>query len=353
MSATPSFPAGWSVGLRVWVERAGQALLGPGRADLLESIARWHSIREAARRMGLSYRRAWLLVQAANEAAGQPLVVATTGGSHGGGARLTPLGQSALAAFRALEGRLHQTADAFAADEPAGAGSVHVAAAVSLEEVLGQLLADYAARRPQARVRAVFGASDELAEHVLAGAPADLFLTADERPLDRLEAGHRLAPGARRALAGNSLVAIAAPGRALPVRRPADLARPGLAGVALASPGCPLGGYTRAYLEQEGLTEALLGRAVSADSSRAVVAVVRAGRADVGLVYGSDAVAAPDCPLLFRARLAAPVRYSAAVLAGSRAPEQARDLLDFLTGPDAAERFRRCGFLPLKKAAGP
>src|SRR5262245_38138155 len=166
----------WAVGLRVWVEREGRAVLGPGRLELLEGIERHHSISEAARQMGMSYRRAWLLVQSINEAAGEPLVAAATGGLHGGGARLTPRGVRAVALFRELQAQLTQTAGALLPGLARGAGAacLHVAAAVSLEEVLGQLLADYALLRPGVRVRTIFGASDELADHLLAGGPADL-----------------------------------------------------------------------------------------------------------------------------------------------------------------------------------
>src|SRR6516162_5530248 len=69
----------WSVGVRVWVERAGRAVLGEGRLELLEGIERWHSISEAARRIRMSYRRAWILVQDMNRAGQQPLVEAAVG----------------------------------------------------------------------------------------------------------------------------------------------------------------------------------------------------------------------------------------------------------------------------------
>ena len=101
----------WTVGLRIWAERNGQALLGPGRVELLEEIDRRHSISEAARRLGMSYRRAWLLVQSINTAAGEPLVLAATGGVHGGGARLTESARQAVAVYRELQARLQQTAE--------------------------------------------------------------------------------------------------------------------------------------------------------------------------------------------------------------------------------------------------
>ena len=60
------------MGFRLWVERAGRSLLGPGRVELLERIDRERSISAAARGMKMSYRRAWLLVRGMNEAAGEP-----------------------------------------------------------------------------------------------------------------------------------------------------------------------------------------------------------------------------------------------------------------------------------------
>jgi molybdenum ABC transporter molybdate-binding protein len=351
-AADHPWSADWSVGLRVWVERAGKAVLGKGRLELLEGIDRWRSISAAARQMGMSYRRAWLLVQSANEAAGEPLVEAVAGGSQGGGARLTPRGRLAVAVFRELQEGLHATAASLLprlirGTEPDAA--VHVAAAVSLEEVLGQLLADYALRQPAVRVRTVFGASDELADHILAGAPADLFLTADDGQLDRLEAAGLVEPDSRRALAANTLAAIGPADRPLTVRRPRDLLRPEVAHVALAEPASPLGGYTRTYLEGLGLYESLQARAVHVDNSRAVAAAVHAGRAEAGLAYASDAVRAAGCRVLFRVRPAqAAVRYTAAVLRRGRQPDRARALLAFLTAPPALRRFRACGFLPVR-----
>jgi molybdate transport system substrate-binding protein len=94
-----------------------------------------------------------------------------------------------------------------------------------------------------------------------------------------------------------------------------------------------------------GLAEAVLPHAVQVDNSRSVVAAVRAGQADVGLVYASDAVRATGCRVLFRARRGRPaIRYAAAVLERSAQPAEARALLAFLTSPDAAGRFRGCGF---------
>ena len=350
MSDDVSWMADWSVGLRVWVERAGEAVLGQGRLELLEGIDRCHSISAAARQMGVSYRHAWMLVQEVNQAAGEPLVVSATGGRQGGGARLTPRGRMAVAVFRALQEQLRRTAASLLPRlVPNPAACVHVAAAVSLEEVLEQLLTDYALRQPAVRVRVVLGASDELADQLLGGAPVDLFLAADPRQLDRLEASGVVQPGTPTLLAENALAAIGPAEGGAAVRRAADLLGPGVSRVALAAPSSPLGGYTRAYLEGLGLYDALLPKAVQVENSRAVVAAVRAGQADAGLVYSSATATAAGCRVLFWVRHPPEViRYAGAVVRRGQQPEAARQLLEFLASRAAAPRFRRCGFLPVR-----
>ena len=79
--------------------------IGPGKADLLDAIARTGSISGAAREMGMSYRRAWLLVETMNQCFRKPLVEAARGGPGGGGARLTELGREALARYRDMESK--------------------------------------------------------------------------------------------------------------------------------------------------------------------------------------------------------------------------------------------------------
>ena len=79
--------------------------IGPGKADLLEAIAGAGSISAAAREMGMSYRRAWLLVEGMNRDFRQPLVETLTGGGGGGGARLTKTGGEVLRRYRAVEAK--------------------------------------------------------------------------------------------------------------------------------------------------------------------------------------------------------------------------------------------------------
>jgi molybdate transport system regulatory protein len=87
--------------LRVMGKRA--PAMGPGKAELIERIAETGSISGAARAMGMSYRRAWQLVEALNRDYRERVVDTATGGKHGGGARVTPFGRQILALFRGME----------------------------------------------------------------------------------------------------------------------------------------------------------------------------------------------------------------------------------------------------------
>src|SRR5262245_5349838 len=86
--------------IRIRVLAGSEIAMGPGKAELLDAIADTGSISAAARRMRMSYRRAWLLVHTMNECFRQPLVSAAKGGRTGGGARLTPTGERVLTRYR-------------------------------------------------------------------------------------------------------------------------------------------------------------------------------------------------------------------------------------------------------------
>lgn len=99
--------------VRLRLVLAAGVAIGPGKADLLEAIGETGSIAAAGRRLGMSYKRAWHLVEELNRGFAEPLVRASRGGSGHGGAVLTPLGAEVLAAYRGIE-----TASAGAAAAP-------------------------------------------------------------------------------------------------------------------------------------------------------------------------------------------------------------------------------------------
>lgn len=88
---------------RLRVYRDSTIAIGPGKVALLEAIAATGSISAAAREFGMSYRRAWVLVDEMNRALTSPAVDTATGGAHGGGATLTTVGQTIVERYRAIE----------------------------------------------------------------------------------------------------------------------------------------------------------------------------------------------------------------------------------------------------------
>lgn len=334
----------WKVDVQVGVARKGQTVLGEAQAELLAAIGRTRSISAAARSLGISYRHAWAIVQEINAAAGETLVVSAVGGIKGGGAQLTERGEFALQVFERLSGQVRKTAarslQAILIPQPDLGTTIHLAAAISLQEVVGQVLTEFALGRPNLRVRAVYGASNELADHVLAGAPCDLFLSADPLHLDRLAAEKRIRNKSRTVVATNSLAAIG-PTHGPRISKPHDLLN--VKRLALADPASPLGKCSQKYLERIGIYQALIAKTVLVDNSRAILAAIRSGRADAGMAFESDAANATDCRILFSVDPAeASLAYSAAVCRGER-EQNAQSLLDYFATPTAQRCFRRCG----------
>jgi molybdate transport system regulatory protein len=90
-------------GLTLRVLGKSAAVMGPGKAELIERIGRRGSISAAAREMGMSYRRAWQLVGSLNATFREPVVTTAIGGRRGGGAKVTRSGMRLVAEFRAME----------------------------------------------------------------------------------------------------------------------------------------------------------------------------------------------------------------------------------------------------------
>ncbi|MFZ5724574.1 MAG: winged helix-turn-helix domain-containing protein [Pseudomonadota bacterium] len=96
--------------IRARITVGEEIAFGPGKAELLAAIADCGSISAAGRQLGMSYRRAWLLVDTMNRCFREPLVLAATGGRQGGGAQLSPLGEAVLAQYRALQSDIERAA---------------------------------------------------------------------------------------------------------------------------------------------------------------------------------------------------------------------------------------------------
>ncbi|HKD38252.1 MAG TPA: molybdate ABC transporter substrate-binding protein [Pirellulales bacterium] len=340
----------WSVAVRLQIKRRKQAVLDERSADLLAALDQTGSITLAARLLGISYRHAWLLLRETNASAGEPLTEAAVGGKRGGGTQLTEAGRSALRVFRDVQTAIRKSAaktlQVVLQHQTDEQPTIHLFAAISLQEVIGELLAEYSLAYPTVSVRAIFGASNALADQILAGSPADVFVSASSDEIDRLVAAGMIRRGSRRILAQNGLAVVATIDMPTGARRPADLPKVSAKQFVVADPTCPLGHYTADYLQAAGVYDRLRPRLVQVDNSRAVLSALRDRKSAVGVIFGSDLGNASRLQTLFRVPLGkVEASYEGAILSSANSPKQAKSLLDFLAAREARACFQRCGFV--------
>ncbi|HZH45512.1 MAG TPA: molybdate ABC transporter substrate-binding protein [Roseococcus sp.] len=223
---------------------------------------------------------------------------------------------------------------------PASAGAVGAVtlfAAISLQDALRAMA------RPGWRL--AFAASSALARQMEQGAPADIFLSADEAWMDWAAARGLVVPASRLTVLGNALVLVAAAGAPLVAWE----GLPGTTGrIALGDPAhVPAGRYAQEALQGMGLLGALTPRFARAENVRAALLLVERGEAPYAIVYATDALAVPGLRVAarFPENSHAPIRYPFALTPAGQKKPAAVDALTWLAGPDAAQAWRRHGFV--------
>lgn len=224
-----------------------------------------------------------------------------------------------------------------------------VLAASSLQEAMTDA-ADAWARAGHPRPTVSFAASSALARQIAAGAPADLFASADTAWMDDVARRGLVVTGSRADFLGNRLVLVAPrASRASVTLAPGDrsfVVALGRGRLAMADPDAvPAGKYGRAALTRLRLWATVAPRVVRAENVRAALALVERGAAPLGIVYATDARAAPTVRTVavFPASTHPPIRYPLALLTSSRHPD-ARGFRAFLLSPRGRAIFARRGF---------
>ena len=233
---------------------------------------------------------------------------------------------------------------------------VRVSAAVSLTGPLERAADDFR-RETGVAVELNLAGSSTLAAQIRAGAPVDLFISADERQMDRVASDALIDTATRVVLLSNRLAVVVPAGAPAP-RRPAELSGPAFARIAVGDPaGVPAGVYARGYLESLGLWNALSPRLAPMRSVRAALAVVEAADADAGVVYRTDALSSDDVDVAFEVpeHEGPPIAYPAAVLTEAPNAAGAARFLAWLQRPAARDAFAQAGFVVPQRApaAGP
>jgi molybdate transport system substrate-binding protein len=236
---------------------------------------------------------------------------------------------------------------------------VLVAGAASLREPVLEIAERYLADHPGEALRLSFGASSVLGLQIRSGAPVSVFLSADDRIVERLVAEGLVAAGDHFPLARNRIVVIALPDRGLAIAAPQDLVQPGVRRIALATAAAPVGRYARDWLERHRLAEAVEQRLVVTEHARATLSSVDFGHADLAIVYATDAAVARRAVIAYEIPEAEQPRivYEAARVAlGERQSEadrsSAQRFLAHLRGAGTQAILAAAGFTPVRPGSG-
>jgi molybdate transport system substrate-binding protein len=224
---------------------------------------------------------------------------------------------------------------------------LRVWAAASLTDALREVGAAYENAQGQ-RIAFNFAGSSVLARQIEAGAPADLFFSADEAKMDRLEAKGLIVRNSRCSRWSNQLVLVVNQEEHPALETPRDLVRQEVRRIALAEPETvPAGVYAKAYLEKLNLWSAIQRKVVPTQNVRAALAAVEAGNVDAAFVYKTDVAIATRVKVVYQVPLdeGPTISYPVSVLKQSKQPEAARRFLDYLKSSEASEIFVKYGFI--------
>jgi len=220
-----------------------------------------------------------------------------------------------------------------------------VSAAASLTESFKEIGKSFMAKNPGVKVSFNFAATGSLLQQIAQGAPADVFASADQESMDKAEKGGFILTGSRINFVGNSLVLIT------PVNMPvvtglAELKSGRVQKIAMGNPeSVPVGRYTKAALEKQGLWDTLAPKCVMGISVKQALEYVMRGEVEAGFVYATDAAVARDkVRVVTEIPTEKAIVYPVAVIAGSANKEKAQAFIQYLRSPEAQAILVKYGF---------
>lgn len=226
---------------------------------------------------------------------------------------------------------------------PASPETLLVFGASSLTESLQEAGTAFEAKTGT-KVEFSFGASSDLARQIEAGAPADVFFSADVARMNRLETAGLVPKAERREFLSNLLVVVVPRRSTLAISSARDLVA--LPGLALADPvAVPAGVYAKKWLTEQGVWEAISPKVVPTLDVRAALAAVASGNVPAGIVYRTDAATSKDVRTAYVVSGGPEILYSVAPLGGSKNAKAGTAFVAFLAGPEGRAIFERRGFL--------
>jgi molybdate transport system substrate-binding protein len=230
---------------------------------------------------------------------------------------------------------------------PIKAEEVEVFAAASLTDALKEIAATYE-KASGDKIIFNFSASSTLEMQIAAGAPADLFFSADEAKMNDLAKQGLVAKETRKDLLSNSLVIVVPDDSSVTLTSGAQLADPKIGKIALGQPqSVPAGIYAKEYLQKIGIWAQVEARIIPTESVRAALAAVETGNVDAGIVYKTDALHSKKVKVAYEVPVAdgPAIAYPAALVQGSKHAAAAKKFLDYLGEESSLKTFEKYGFI--------
>ena len=224
---------------------------------------------------------------------------------------------------------------------------LHVAAAASLTDVMKELADTYEKDHPGVKLVFNFGSSGALQQAIENGGETDLFYSAAQKQMNALQDSGNLVEGTRKDLLENEVVLVVPKEGGKDIKSFEDLTRSDIQHVALGEPkGVPVGQYTEEILKKLGILDQVKAKAVYGSDVRQVLSWTETGDADCGVVYATDAAVSDKVKVAAKAPAGShkPVIYPAAVIKGTKHPDEAKDFLAFTSSDAAKKIFEKYGF---------
>jgi molybdate transport system substrate-binding protein len=227
------------------------------------------------------------------------------------------------------------------------ADEIEVFAAASLTDALGEIAASYE-KSTGDKVVFNFAASSTLELQIKAGAPADIFFSADEPKMNDLEKQGLIVKESRKDVLSNSLVIVVPSDSSVTLTSAAQIADPKIKSIALGETrSVPAGIYAKEYLQKIGIWDQVSARVIPSESVRAALAAVETGNVDAGIVYKTDALHSHKVKIAYEVPVAEgpAISYPVALVQGTKNTTAAQKFLNYLESADSLKTFEKYGFI--------
>ena len=235
--------------------------------------------------------------------------------------------------------------------KPAAPAEITVAAAASLTNAMNEEIALYASKNTAVKITPVYGSSGTLRKQIEQGAPADIFISANQEHMTALQKGGLIDDSTVKNMFENKVVLITPKDSKAGITSYQDCATDKTAKIALGIPeSVPAGDYAKQVFTTLGIWDKVSAKAVFAKDVRQVLTYVEQGEVDAGVVYATDAAVSQKVSVICEAPAGSckPIIYPGAVVKATQHAKEAKAFFDFLSTDDAGKIFAKYGFALVK-----